>query len=101
MNKEQYIKRIEAIKISEEALRQDREDAANSHIRGQGVFQVGDAIWYVNHKKERHPGVISGVRVASYSNNIEYRAVKLKKDGAPSQHTLGFWNYADKFEKRG
>jgi argonaute-like protein implicated in RNA metabolism and viral defense len=100
MNKEQYIKRMEELNAQEAAISVNKNLAANSYIRECGVFQVGDAIWYIDCKKERYPGIISEVRVSTW-NDIEYLAIKIKKDGTPSQHRLGIWHYADRFEKRG
>ena len=74
--------------------------AVESYIKQCGKFQVGDAIFFRKYNGELLPGVISETRVSTTSNNIEYTAVKLKKDGTISQHGLGFWNYEDRYEKR-
>ena len=91
MTKEEFIKKNLEITEALISLREKEQEIQKEYINSNKIFNIGDKISTTNKRGDVEYGFVRSIHIG-YNKDIEYKYVKMKKDGTPSQIQLWFFH---------
>lgn len=94
MEKEDYKEALELLNKNIEDLNNQKKQLKQAFIDENAEFKVGEKVLVIDSTKTENAAFIKSVSI-SYNGEIEYKFLKCKKDGTPSQHELWSWRFVE------